>query len=506
MKWIKLIVIVLLLAAVTQNAAQSQTGAQEERDHPRNQNDPNRDRDGEPYDDGFGDRYGDQYGDRYGDPYGDDDRYGGYGDRYRPRSPRREVGFFYDELLPYGNWVLTRQYGWAWFPNDVRPSWRPYSEGRWMNSDYGWTWVTYEPFGWATYHYGRWAWDPRFGWLWVPGTIWGPAWVSWQNGGGYVGWAPLPPSVGFEVGIGIRLGGLDLSVGIRPDSYSFVPERSFLEARISGFLEPAGRSRTIFRSTRNITNYSYSDNRVVNRGVDIERIERATGRQVQSLRISSDPRAKTRTEVSAGELRIFRPERRQLDSVEVGPSTNRGERAEAPPPQGWDNGRNRPGPNRDNSPDNSRDNRPDQRRDNRPGTQRDGADMPDFQVAPRPEGPQLNEREIEKKQQRAQQELRRFQLEEQRNVEKAQKQELNRTKAVAERAEVQKRQLEERAALKQVQQDAAQQLKERQKALREAGRPPAPPAQDEQKPENDKDKNKNKGRGPGKGNGGGRSQ
>ena len=498
MKWIRLIFIVLLLAAVTHNAAQSQAAVQEEREDPRNQNDPNRDRDGESFDDGFGDRYGDRYGDRH---YPDDDRYGGYGDRNRPRSPRREVGFFYDELLPYGNWVLTRQYGWAWFPNDVRPSWRPYSEGRWMNSDYGWTWVTYEPFGWATYHYGRWAWDSRFGWLWVPGTIWGPAWVSWQNGGGYVGWAPLPPRVGFEVGIGIRLGGFDLSVGIRPDSYSFVPERSFLEARISGFLEPAARNRTIFRSTRNVTNYSYSDNRVMNRGVDIERIERATGRQVQSLRISTDVRAKSRTEVSAGELRIFRPERRQLDSVEVGPSTNRGERAEAPPPRGWDNDPNRP----DNRPGN-RPNSP----ANRPGTQRDGADMPEFQVAPRPDGPQLNEREIEKKQQRAQQELRRFQLEEQKNVDKAQKQELNRTKAAADRAEVQKRQLEERAALKQVQQNAAQQLKERQKALRDAGRLPAPPALDAQKPENDKgkdkDKVKNKNRDSDKGNGGGRGQ
>jgi hypothetical protein len=31
------------------------------------------------------------------------------------------------------------------------------------------------------------------GWGWVPGTMWGPAWVSWRSGGGYAGWAPLPP-------------------------------------------------------------------------------------------------------------------------------------------------------------------------------------------------------------------------------------------------------------------------------------------------------------------------
>jgi hypothetical protein len=78
--------------------------------------------------------------------------------------------------------------------------WRPYTVGRWVNSNYGWTWVSYEPFGWATYHYGRWAFDRQIGWIWVPGTVWGPAWVAWQQGSGYIGWAPLPPQVGFQVG------------------------------------------------------------------------------------------------------------------------------------------------------------------------------------------------------------------------------------------------------------------------------------------------------------------
>lgn len=183
-----------------------------------------------PYDDNRG--YNDDR--RQDDPRYDDRRYDdrGYGDR---RSPGMDVGFFYEELSPYGDWIYTRDLGWAWFPRNVHPYWRPYSDGRWVVTEYGWTWVSFEPFGWATYHYGRWAWDPRFGWLWVPGTIWGPAWVSWQHGGGYVGWAPLPPQVGFEIGIGIRLGGFNLSVGIRPDAYNFVPERSFLEPRLSGY-------------------------------------------------------------------------------------------------------------------------------------------------------------------------------------------------------------------------------------------------------------------------------
>ena len=30
-----------------------------------------------------------------------------------------------------------------------------------------------------------------WGWYWMPGRSWGPGWVSWAVGGGYVGWCPL---------------------------------------------------------------------------------------------------------------------------------------------------------------------------------------------------------------------------------------------------------------------------------------------------------------------------
>ena len=68
------------------------------------------------------------------------------------------------------------------------PSYLPYSNGRWVYTDYGYTWVSADPFGWATDHYGRWVWANR--WVWRPDTTWGPAWVQWRQGDGYVGWAP----------------------------------------------------------------------------------------------------------------------------------------------------------------------------------------------------------------------------------------------------------------------------------------------------------------------------
>src|SRR6266850_8446896 len=72
-----------------------------------------------------------------------------------------------------------------------------YCNGHWQRTDAGWYWVSDEPWAWATYHYGRWDLNPRLGWVWVPRTEWAPAWVSWHQGGGYTGWAPLHPSARF---------------------------------------------------------------------------------------------------------------------------------------------------------------------------------------------------------------------------------------------------------------------------------------------------------------------
>ena len=72
------------------------------------------------------------------------------------------IGFqvFYDELSPYGTWVISRDYGYVWVP-DVAPGFTPYStNGYWMLTEEGWTWVSDYPWGWAPFHYGRWYMDP----------------------------------------------------------------------------------------------------------------------------------------------------------------------------------------------------------------------------------------------------------------------------------------------------------------------------------------------------------
>src|SRR6185436_11166126 len=96
------------------------------------------------------------------------------------------VDVFYNDLAPYGSWYDDPTYGWVFAPPS--PTYTPYSNGRWAYTDYGYTWVSADPFGWATDHYGRWVWANR--WVWRPDTTWGPAWVQWRQGDDYVGWAP----------------------------------------------------------------------------------------------------------------------------------------------------------------------------------------------------------------------------------------------------------------------------------------------------------------------------
>jgi hypothetical protein len=115
-----------------------------------------------------------------------------YDDGYDPQAYTQ----FKDELAPYGDWHEDAYYGNVWTPNAslVGADFTPYyTGGHWVLTEYGWTWVSDWTWGWAPFHYGRWVVITGFGWSWVPGTMWGPAWVAWRSGGGWVGWAALPP-------------------------------------------------------------------------------------------------------------------------------------------------------------------------------------------------------------------------------------------------------------------------------------------------------------------------
>ncbi len=196
-------------------------------------------------------------------------------------GPEVEVSEFHEQLSPYGRWVDVDGYGPCWVPNNVEAGWRPYSVGYWVHSSYGWTWVSEERFGYATYHYGRWLPSEQFGWVWVPGRTWGPAWVAWRSGGGYCGWAPLPPRPGPEV-IVFTPGEVD---ALPADRFVFCGEGYMGSVHCRDHFEPREHNVTIINRTTNITNITIVNNRVVNRGVPMRDVERYSGHKVQNVNV-----------------------------------------------------------------------------------------------------------------------------------------------------------------------------------------------------------------------------
>jgi len=192
--------------------------------------------------------------------------------------------YFYNALQPYGQWVEVSGYGYCWQPAGVDENWQPYSDGYWVYTDAGWTWVSYEEYGFITYHYGRWARVEDLGWVWVPDYEWAPAWVSWREGGDYIGWAPLPPECRFdaEAGFGVSV---DSTYDIGPGCYNFCQVSDFGAPVLRSVIIDRLRNGTIIIITTNITNITVSNRLVFCGGPDFEIISRRVGRPIQILRL-----------------------------------------------------------------------------------------------------------------------------------------------------------------------------------------------------------------------------
>jgi len=184
------------------------------------------------------------------------------------------VSVFDGPLGACGYWINHPGYGRCWQPAYVSANWYPYCEGYWMWTDSGWYWASTEPWGWATYHYGRWAYDSYYGWVWVPDTEWGPSWVCWREGGGYCGWAPLPPGAVFGPG------------GAMVYRNGPVADRFFVFVEIGNFSGPIHRrdvvvnNTVIINKTVNITKITRVNNVIVNHGPNVSEIQKVSTRKL----------------------------------------------------------------------------------------------------------------------------------------------------------------------------------------------------------------------------------
>jgi uncharacterized protein YraI len=249
--------------------------------------------------------------DAYWDSYYRDEPF--YGDRSRWAEPREagwvDDGVFYNRLSPHGSWTWI-QGRYVWVPGGVDRGWRPYTRGRWVYTDRGWTWVSNEPFGWATYHYGRWGFSDRVGWFWVPGNQWAPAWVSWRQSDDYLAWAPLPPS--YDRGYYDRNGGginINISFGDVPDYYwSMVPSRDFLSDDLPRYyVNDRGRRRSAFDRTRPLGHTTIVNKTVVNNVVNVNYVEQKTETTVVERQIARTDNAEQAGRVEGDTLEVYEP-------------------------------------------------------------------------------------------------------------------------------------------------------------------------------------------------------
>ena len=229
-------------------------------------------------------------------------------------SAPADVGYFYNNLSPYGTWVSLEGYGWCWQPRTVVIShgWRPYCDGgHWVYTDAGWFWQSDYSWGWAPFHYGRWYQHPRCGWVWTPDRVWGPAWVTWRSGGDACGWAPLPPHADFDIRLGWRFNGVrvgaNFDFGLGVGAFAFVSFGDFCNHDLGHRRLPPERVTTIYRQTTIINNYEVHNNTIVHRGIPIERVSAASRVPVPRATIRDLPAGSARMP-SRDAAVVYRPE------------------------------------------------------------------------------------------------------------------------------------------------------------------------------------------------------
>ena len=212
---------------------------------------------------------------------------------------------FYDELAPYGNWVLYHD-RYVWIPNDVDDSWRPYTKGHWAYTRlHGWIWMSDEKFGWATYHYGRWGYNREIGWFWLPGRIWAPAWVAWSYDHFDLAWAPLPADYYDDANIGISFSDV-------PDDYwQAVSVSAFLSADLSSHLfRDRDKVRRVIQRGKSWT-VSIENNIVVNNVISIDNIEKRAKKKVVALEEKTVDNPGAAGKADSNSVAIFNPEMKE---------------------------------------------------------------------------------------------------------------------------------------------------------------------------------------------------
>src|SRR5580658_446520 len=209
-----------------------------------------------------------------------------------PATPT--IDYFQAHLTPYGQWVDVPDVGAAWVPAEANNlAWRPYmNAGHWQFTDAGWFWQSDYPWGDMAFHYGRWINNEFTGgrWGWVPGYDWAPSWVSWREGTGGMGWAPLPWGVEFRVGQGLYwhgaavVAGVDFGLGF--GSFVFVGSDHFWGGNYNVYVYDQERSRVFFEHSTFHAGYKMDGGHFVAEGLGRDRVAEITHHPVEVHKVA----------------------------------------------------------------------------------------------------------------------------------------------------------------------------------------------------------------------------
>jgi len=249
----------------------------------------------------------------------------------------QQVNYFYSDLTPYGSWYELPGYGWCWQPRVVvvNPAWRPYCDrGNWLWTDCGWYWQSDYSWGWAPFHYGRWHRHPSAGWVWFPDSCWAPAWVSWRYTDGYCGWAPLPPSAHFSVGVGLthhgtRVG-VDFGFGLGADFFTFVEWKHLHDHYPRQYALAHAQAGNVYKNSRVINNYIVGNNNtIINEGIGLKRVAAAAQGEIRKVEVRDLPAhagqyvKPDRIERSGSSMVVYRPQFSELTRPKAGIASTR---------------------------------------------------------------------------------------------------------------------------------------------------------------------------------------
>lgn len=249
-------------------------------------------------------------------------------DEYADNDPSA-LSDFRGALDPHGTWVEDPTYGTVWVPNpdEVGSDFAPYqTAGRWAVDDSDeWVWVSDYDWGYVPFHYGRWVWAGSY-WGWIPGRVYAPAWVTWRVGdGGYVGWAPLPPSWYWQSGVAVGLWAVPWA------AYCFVPTGYVFSSRVSTYV--VRDQAVVHRAASSTRPYHPASPSAGHKAAGSPRSQvrspsfSAAGvpqRAVPQQRVSTDPRAKAFSKRSSSVAA-----RRAMGSVHRAPAAAASPRADA---------------------------------------------------------------------------------------------------------------------------------------------------------------------------------